>query len=290
MPPGQRMARPGPGKGWRPTKASGRPSSRPSDAHLVLEELAERLDQLHVHALGQAADIVVRLDRDRRAAERRDALDHVGVERPLGEEIGAADLLRLGLEDVDEEPADDLPLRLGILDAGERGEKGLARVGMDERNVVVAAEKLDHLLGLAEAQEPVVDEDAGELLADRLVDEDGGDRRIDAAGKAADDPAVADLGADARDRLLAEGGHRPVAGQTGDLCARNWRAAWRRPACAPLRDGTGWRRIYGPRRRSSRTGAFSETPTTEKPLGSAVTRSPWLIHTWCRSPGRQTPS
>ena len=28
--PGTRIARPGPGKGWRPTKASGRPSSRPS--------------------------------------------------------------------------------------------------------------------------------------------------------------------------------------------------------------------------------------------------------------------
>jgi len=33
-------------------------------AHLVLEQFAQRLDQLHVHALGQAADIVVRLDRD----------------------------------------------------------------------------------------------------------------------------------------------------------------------------------------------------------------------------------
>ena len=28
--PGQRIASPGPGNGWRPTKASGRPSSRPS--------------------------------------------------------------------------------------------------------------------------------------------------------------------------------------------------------------------------------------------------------------------
>ena len=30
--------------------------------HLVLEQFAQRLDQLHVHALGQAADIMVRLD------------------------------------------------------------------------------------------------------------------------------------------------------------------------------------------------------------------------------------
>ena len=34
-------------------------------AHLVLEQFAQRLDQLHVHAFGQAADIVVRLDGDR---------------------------------------------------------------------------------------------------------------------------------------------------------------------------------------------------------------------------------
>ena len=33
-------------------------------AHLVLEQLAQRLDQLHAHPLRQAADIVVRLDGD----------------------------------------------------------------------------------------------------------------------------------------------------------------------------------------------------------------------------------
>ena len=31
-------------------------------AHLVLEELAQRLDQLQLHPLGQAADVVVALD------------------------------------------------------------------------------------------------------------------------------------------------------------------------------------------------------------------------------------
>ena len=40
-------------------------------AHLVLEEFAQRLDELHVHALGQAADIVMRFDRHRRAAGER---------------------------------------------------------------------------------------------------------------------------------------------------------------------------------------------------------------------------
>ena len=151
--PGSGWRGPGPGKGWRPTKASGRPSSRPSAAHLVLEQLAERLDQLHLHPLGQAADIVVRLDRHRRAAERRDALDHVRIERALGEEIGAADLLRLVLEDVDEQPADRSSASPpGRSTPASASRKALARVDMDERDVVVAAEELDDLLRLALAQ------------------------------------------------------------------------------------------------------------------------------------------
>ena len=85
--PGKRMARPGPGNGWRPTKMFGQAELAAERAHLVLEQFAQRLDQLHVHALGQAADIVVRLDGHRRAAGEGDALDHVGIERALREEI-----------------------------------------------------------------------------------------------------------------------------------------------------------------------------------------------------------
>jgi hypothetical protein len=77
-----------------------------------LNRLAQRLDQLHAHAFGQAADIVVRLDGDRRAAGGGDALDHVGVEGALGQEVGAAELALLLLEDLDEEAADGLALRL----------------------------------------------------------------------------------------------------------------------------------------------------------------------------------
>ena len=52
---------------------------------------------------------MVRLDRHRLAGERH-ALDHVRIERALREEIRAADLLRLGVEHVDEQPADGLAL------------------------------------------------------------------------------------------------------------------------------------------------------------------------------------
>ena len=121
-------------------------------AHLVLEQLAQRLDQLHVHALGQAADVVVRLDRHRRPAGERHALDHVGIERALRQEIRAADLARLGLEHVDEQLADDFSLFLRVGLARQRAEELRRRVHVHQRDVVVAAEQVDDLLALVEPQ------------------------------------------------------------------------------------------------------------------------------------------
>jgi hypothetical protein len=47
--------------------------------------------------------------------------------------------------------------------------------------VEVAVERLDDLVRLALAQEPVVDEDARELVPDGLVHEERRDRRVDPA-------------------------------------------------------------------------------------------------------------
>ena len=63
----------------------------------------------------------------------------------------------------------------------------------------MALERLDDALRLFAAEQAVVDEDAGELVADRAVHERGGDGGVDAAGERADDAAVADLLADADD-------------------------------------------------------------------------------------------
>ena len=198
-----RIARPGPGNGCRLDERLGQPELAAELAHLVLEQLAQRLDQLHVHALGQAADIVVALDRHRRPAGEADAFDHVRIERALGEEVGAADLLRFGLEHVDELGADELALRLGVGDAGEAAEEVRARVHVDQRDVVAVAEQRNDLLRLAEPHQAVVDEDAGQLIADRFVDQHRGDRAVDAARQAADHPPVADLLADVGDLGVA---------------------------------------------------------------------------------------
>ena len=106
-------------------------------------------------------------------AAEGDGFDHIGIERALGQEIGTAQLLRLLLEHVDEQAADDLALLFGVGNAGKLAEEQVARVAMDQRDVVVVAEQAHHRLALALAQQPVVDEDAVELAADRFVNKHG---------------------------------------------------------------------------------------------------------------------
>ena len=73
----------------------------------------------------------------------------------------------------------------------------------------VAPEGLLHLFGLALAQQPVVDEHAHQLVADRLVHQRGGDRRVDPTGETADDRVGADRGPNGLDRLLDDADVRP---------------------------------------------------------------------------------
>jgi len=67
------------------------------------------------------------------------------------------------------------------------------------------------LLCLALPQQTVIDKNAGQLIADRLVDQHRGDRRIDAAGQAADHPSLPHLGADPSNFRGAETRHGPAA-------------------------------------------------------------------------------
>ena len=94
----------------------------------------------------------------------------------------------------------------------------------------MVAEHADDLFGLVEPHQPVIDEDAGELVADRFVDQHGGDRGVDAARQAADHPALADLGADLLDHAAAIGRHRPVGFEPDDVVneiSEQLAAVWR---------------------------------------------------------------
>ena len=86
-----------------------------------------------------------------------------------------------------------LRLSSGSVTPGQALEEPVAGPHVDELDALVAAEGLDDLFALALAHEAGVDEHAGELRPDGPVHECGRDRRVDAAGQAADQPLVADL-------------------------------------------------------------------------------------------------
>src|SRR5260370_29344872 len=81
-------------------------------------------------------------------------------------------------------------------------------------------EQIANGLGLFKPQQTVIHEHASELIADRFMDQDRRDRGIDAAGEAADHPALAYLIADFLDRFLAKRAHGPVTVQACDLAAK----------------------------------------------------------------------
>ncbi len=171
----------------------------------------------------QATDVVMRLDRRRAFATT--GFDDVGIERALDEEFDLlAVLARFGdnvsrrlLECPDELPTDDLALVLGL---------GYTREGLEERlrrldDVQLHAGRshvvtLD-LLGLALAQQAVIDEHAGESVADSTLHERCRHGRVDTAGQAADDALVADLRTDRVDRGFDDVDHRPRRTASGAL-------------------------------------------------------------------------
>ena len=89
----------------------------------------------------------------------------------------------------------DLALVLGVGQALERGKKLVLFVHADEVEVPLGERLLD-LVALVLAHQTVVYEYAGQLIADRLREQSGRNRGVNAAGQREQNLAVADLFAD----------------------------------------------------------------------------------------------
>ena len=202
-----RMARPGPGERLAQHHRLGQAQLQPDLADLVLEEVAQRFDELEPQVRRQPTDVVMGLDLLGRLGLGGRRFDDVRVERALGQEVDPSELRRLLLEDADELVADDLALLLGVLDAGQPSQEALARIDHDQAHAEIALEGHPEQLRLLLAHQAVVDVDAGQPVADGAMDERGRDRGIDAAREGADDePVGAGLGGVAVDPF-ADAGH-----------------------------------------------------------------------------------
>src|SRR3972149_4161182 len=142
---------------------------------------------------GRAAPVVVRLDPRRRA---RAALDDVGVERPLHQDIDLPQPRRLLFKDPDELLADDASFHFGIRDATQPAEEALPGVHVHERDAEGVAEGGHHLRHLPLPQQPAVHEAAGETVADGPVHQGRGGRGIHTPGERDDRPPAAHGAAD----------------------------------------------------------------------------------------------
>src|SRR4051812_28973922 len=118
-------------------------------------------------------------------------LDDVGVERALHEKLDLLlrrDPARGVFEDTDELATDDLPLGLRIADTGERVDETIGRVHHLEAYAGRRDEVTLDLLGLARAQQPVVDEHTSELRSDRALHQRRRDGGVDATRQSRDHP------------------------------------------------------------------------------------------------------
>ena len=107
------------------------------------------------------------------------------------------------------------PMRLRLVSGSttpaSSSRKAVGGIDMPEVDVEVLADGGDHALGLFAAEETVIDEDAGELVADGALDQRRGHGRIDPTAEGADDAPAAHLRTDARHAAGDEGGGGPGA-------------------------------------------------------------------------------
>ena len=177
------------------------------------------------------------------------------------------------------------PIRLrlssGSLIPASFARKRSCACDVDERHAVVAVEGLDHLLGLALAQEAVVDEDAGELVADGLVHEQRRDGAVDSARERAEHPVAPDGCADPLDLLLDHGRGRPGRGDPGELVEEVLQHLLAVRGVHDLGVELDAVALARCRPRTRRSGSQGEPATTSAPAGAATTESPCDIHTVC---------
>ena len=124
------------------------------------------------------------------------ALQNVGIDGALREELDALKLGSFLVKHLDKLTADDLTLLLRLADACEKIEKTIGSIYVNEVGIQFLAEHLDDLLAFPLAHQSVVDVNAGELLPNCLDEKCGNDRRINAAGKCEQHLLVTDLCAD----------------------------------------------------------------------------------------------
>ncbi len=153
----------------------------------------------------------------RLAGARAGRLDHVGVDRALREPARVVLLAGFLFENFDEQVADRLALVFRIIEATEFLHETILGIDANHVHAHVLGEGFHDLVALAVAQQAGVDEDAGQLVADRPVQQGRHHRRVDTARQTENDLVLADPRAHLGDRRVDDIGRGPLRAATADL-------------------------------------------------------------------------
>ena len=145
------------------------------------------------------------------------ALDHVGIERSLCQEVDTGQQGRFAFEDIDKGGADSPALLLRIHDPPQCLEERIAGVDRPEVDAEMALHDIFDAPPLVASQQSVVHDQARQLAGDCAMHEGGADCRVDTSGKCAEHSPAANLVSDGARRLLDEGRRLPAAAATGHL-------------------------------------------------------------------------
>jgi hypothetical protein len=132
-----------------------------------------------VHFLGQAADVVMCLNRHR-CASKANGLNHIRVERALNEPCNITDPFGLGLKNVNEFSTDRFPFFFRLIDSRKRTIKLIGRIDTVHVEVQIVLVNFERVLEFAISQQAIVDKDARLSGADRFMHQHGCDRRVHA--------------------------------------------------------------------------------------------------------------
>ena len=202
--------------GARPSSRAG-PAQSPTCRTSSLNSIRSGSISSKPHVLRQAADVVVRLDLRAAGARcplsmtsgysvpwtRNSTLPSLRRPRPRRPRMNSSPMI--------------LRLRSGSVDPGQSASRNRSAASTSTSGAEVLAKRLATCSASPVAQQAVVHEDAGQLVADRPVKQRGGDRPSRRRRRARRSTARPDLLADARDRLGDERPRRPFARQPQTL-------------------------------------------------------------------------
>ena len=152
--------------------------------HLVFEKSAQRLNELELKIFRQTSNIMVAFDlhRDTLSGLRinigASALNNIRIQGTLGQIIKGAKALTFLFEHTNKFVTNQLALLLWICHPGQFTDKAFARFDVFHSDMEFTVKEIHEKLRLSLSHKALINKHAGELIANRPVQQKGQRRRI----------------------------------------------------------------------------------------------------------------